>query len=113
MVCLRWSQHKLQTVVELNCSKARTTHRLSKVETSISISLALPKCACKPVSVMVVCPAGKTPVTYTMGGTGQKLWKIATVTSQGKTRWMIVKVKAESVFTKGGYLSRIGTSVGV
>lgn len=35
-------------------------------------------------------PAGKTPVTYTMGGTRQKLSMIAPVTNQGKTRWMII-----------------------
>lgn len=35
-------------------------------------------------------PAGKTPVTYTVGGTRQKLSMIATVTNQGKTRWMII-----------------------
>jgi hypothetical protein len=36
-------------------------------------------------------PAGKTPVTYTVGGTRQKLSMIATVTNQGKTRWMIIR----------------------
>lgn len=36
-------------------------------------------------------PAGKTPVAYTVGGTRQKLSMIATVTNQGKTRWMIVE----------------------
>lgn len=35
-------------------------------------------------------PAGKTPVARTVGGTRQKLWMIATVTNQGKTRWMII-----------------------
>jgi transposase len=35
-------------------------------------------------------PAGKTPVAYTVGGTRQKLSMIATVTNQGKTRWMII-----------------------
>jgi transposase len=35
-------------------------------------------------------PAGKTPVTYAVGGTRQKLSMIATVTNQGKTRWMII-----------------------
>lgn len=35
-------------------------------------------------------PAGKTPVTYTVGGTRQKLSMMATVTNQGKTRWMII-----------------------
>ncbi len=35
-------------------------------------------------------PAGQTPVAMTMGGTRQKLSMIATVTNQGKTRWMIV-----------------------
>ena len=35
-------------------------------------------------------PAGKTPVTKTIGGTRQKLSMIATVTNQGKTRWMII-----------------------
>lgn len=35
-------------------------------------------------------PMGKTPVTYAVGGTRQKLSMIATVTNQGKTRWMII-----------------------
>jgi transposase len=35
-------------------------------------------------------PAGKTPVAYAPGGTRQKLSMIATVTNQGKTRWMII-----------------------
>lgn len=35
-------------------------------------------------------PAGKTPVVFTVGGTRQKLSMIATVTNQGKTRWMII-----------------------
>jgi transposase len=35
-------------------------------------------------------PAGKTPVAMTVGGTRQKLSMIATVTNQGKTRWMII-----------------------
>lgn len=35
-------------------------------------------------------PAGKTPLTYAVGGTRQKLSMIATVTNQGKTRWMII-----------------------
>lgn len=35
-------------------------------------------------------PAGKTPVTMAVGGTRQKLSMIATVTNQGKTRWMII-----------------------
>jgi transposase len=35
-------------------------------------------------------PAGKTPVANTVGGTRQKLSMIATVTNQGKTRWMII-----------------------
>ncbi len=35
-------------------------------------------------------PAGKTPVTYAVGATRQKLSMIATVTNQGKTRWMII-----------------------
>ncbi|MBI1285036.1 MAG: IS630 family transposase [Thiobacillus sp.] len=35
-------------------------------------------------------PAGKTPVAYAVGGTRQKLSMIGTVTSQGKTRWMII-----------------------
>ena len=34
--------------------------------------------------------AGQTPVTYTVGGTRQKLSMIATVTNQGKIRWMII-----------------------
>ena len=35
-------------------------------------------------------PAGKTPVAFAVGGTRQKLSMIATVTHQGKTRWMII-----------------------
>ena len=35
-------------------------------------------------------PKGKTPVLPTVGGTRQKLSMIATVTNQGKTRWMII-----------------------
>lgn len=35
-------------------------------------------------------PAGKTPVAMAVGGTRQKLSMIATVTNQGKTRWMII-----------------------
>ena len=35
-------------------------------------------------------PAGKTPVVKAIGGTRQKLSMIATVTNQGKTRWMII-----------------------
>lgn len=35
-------------------------------------------------------PIGKTPVTYAVGGTRQKLSMIATVTNQGKARWMII-----------------------
>jgi len=36
-------------------------------------------------------PAGKTPVAYIVGGTRQKLSMIATVTNQGKARWMIIE----------------------
>ena len=36
-------------------------------------------------------PAGKTPETFAVGGTRQKLSMIATVTNQGKTRWMIIE----------------------
>lgn len=35
-------------------------------------------------------PRGKTPVTMLVGGTRQKLSMIATVTNQGKARWMII-----------------------
>ena len=35
-------------------------------------------------------PAGQTPVTYAVGGTRQKLSMIASVTNQGKARWMII-----------------------
>jgi transposase len=35
-------------------------------------------------------PSGKTPVAMAVGGTRQKLSMIATVTNQGKTRWMII-----------------------
>jgi transposase len=36
-------------------------------------------------------PAGKTPVAFAIGGTRQKLSMIATVTNQGKARWMIIE----------------------
>jgi transposase len=35
-------------------------------------------------------PAGKTPITFAVGSTRHKLSMIATVTNQGKTRWMII-----------------------
>jgi transposase len=35
-------------------------------------------------------PKGKTPVTMVIGGTRQKLSMIASVTNQGKARWMII-----------------------
>ena len=35
-------------------------------------------------------PAGKTPVAMAVGGTRQRLSMIATVTNQGRTRWMII-----------------------
>lgn len=35
-------------------------------------------------------PAGKTPVTFVVGGTRQKLSMIATVTNKGQARWMII-----------------------
>ncbi len=35
-------------------------------------------------------PKGKTPVTMAIGGTRQKRSMIATVTNQGKARWMII-----------------------
>ena len=35
-------------------------------------------------------PAGKTPVALAVGGTRHKLSMIATVTNQGKARWMII-----------------------
>ena len=35
-------------------------------------------------------PAGQTPVAYAVGGTRQKLSMLATVTHQGKARWMII-----------------------
>lgn len=35
-------------------------------------------------------PAGKAPVSYAPGGEREKLPMIATVTNQGKTRWMVV-----------------------
>ncbi len=35
-------------------------------------------------------PSGKTPVAMAIGGPRQKLSMIATVTNQGKTRWMII-----------------------
>ena len=41
-------------------------------------------------------PAGKTPVTFAVGGTRHKLSMIATVTNQGKARWMIIDDAFES-----------------
>ncbi len=35
-------------------------------------------------------PVGKTPVAFAVGGTRQKLSMVATVTNQGKVRWMII-----------------------
>ncbi len=35
-------------------------------------------------------PIGKTPVTFAVDGTRQKLSMIVTITNQGKTRWMII-----------------------
>jgi transposase len=35
-------------------------------------------------------PKGKTPVTLAVGGTRQKLSMLASVTNQGKARWMII-----------------------
>ena len=35
-------------------------------------------------------PAGKTPVTFAVGGTRHKLSMIVALTNQGKTRWMII-----------------------
>ena len=35
-------------------------------------------------------PAGKTPVTFAPGGARHKLSMIASVTNQGKARWMII-----------------------
>lgn len=35
-------------------------------------------------------PRGATPVTMAVGGTRQKLSMIASVTNQGKARWMII-----------------------
>ena len=36
-------------------------------------------------------PTGKTPVAKTVAGIREKLFMIATVTNQGKTRWMIIE----------------------
>ena len=41
-------------------------------------------------------PAGKTPVTFAVGGTRQKLSMIAAITNQGKTRWMIIDEASNS-----------------
>lgn len=35
-------------------------------------------------------PKGQTPVTMAIGGTRQRLSMIASVTNQGKARWMII-----------------------
>ena len=47
--------------------------------------------------VNVATPAVKTLVTFAIDGTRQKLSMIATVTNQGKTRWMNI----DEVFHKG------------
>ena len=39
---------------------------------------------------------GKTPVTFAVGGTRHKLSMIASVTNQGKTRWMIIDESCNS-----------------
>jgi hypothetical protein len=54
------------------------------------------------VQVRHYAPAGKTPVTFAVGGTRQKLSMIAIVTNQGKTR------AVEGVVAVGG-----GGAVGV
>ena len=38
----------------------------------------------------IYAPTGKTSVAMAVGGTRHKLSMIATVTNQGKTRWMII-----------------------
>ena len=50
-------------------------------------------------------PAGKTPVARTVGGTRQKRSIIATVTNQGKARWMII-VERTSVRVLGYFQDR-------
>ena len=39
---------------------------------------------------------GKTPVTFIVGGARYKLSMIATVTNQGKTRWVIIDESFDS-----------------
>lgn len=62
-------------MVALNCSAVRVIHPLSKAETSNRTALALPKCAYKPVSVMVVCPACSVfrPTDHIPGSAGNRL----------------------------------------
>ena len=45
---------------------------------------------CSAVRGTNFAPTGKTPVATVVGDTRQKLSMIATVTNQGKTRWMII-----------------------
>ena len=52
-------------------------------------------------------PAGKTPVTFAVGGTRQKLSMIATVTNQGKTRWMII----DEAFNADGLIEFLGALI--
>lgn len=35
-------------------------------------------------------PKGKTPIAMAVGGTRQKLYMLASVTNQGKARWIII-----------------------
>ncbi len=46
--------------------------------------------AAKSYQWLEYAPAGKTPVAMAVGGTRHKLSMIATVTHQGKTRWMAI-----------------------
>jgi transposase len=51
--------------------------------------------------------AGKTPIALAVGGTRQKLSMIATVTNQGKTRWMII----DEAFNSDKLLEFLGSLV--
>ena len=52
-------------------------------------------------------PSGKTPVVMAVGSSRQKLSMIATVTNQGKTRWMII----EEAFDADQFIEFLGALI--
>ena len=57
--------------------------------------------------VIVATPAVKMLVTFEIGGTRQKLSMIATVTNQGKTRWMFI----DEAFNFGKLIKFLGVLI--